>query len=354
MTHPHDSVALHSICTFELRRLLQATNLFATPLIFIPALPLLFSATVPVCCLFVQQFRRFSRMSSVFPRFTKRESLLPYQPLPLCCLTTHSFSCRSSCIGAVHTSLDGSSLFAVSSSLMCASSQKRDAEILLSHRPSGSADFLEFLKGRVFHYVSSGQAVIWVYKHFSKLDNLNCCVLKCKACRSAQRSELLQNKLRSELFDSFCFGFMHLYRWWLCLFNVSAIDTCSTWLRMCGLHRFARAQCFPVKWNQASATAQSDTVDRGGSWINAPKLESGGPTLRLEQANVSPLTAVSWEAINDSHSHNPGSDPRITLIASAPWPASRSAAAVFVCCCCCWWWVSTLKNKAITLYVQLS
>lgn len=75
-----------------------------------------------------------------------------------CCLTTHSFSCRSSCIGAVHISLDGSSLFAVSSSLMCASSQKRDAEILLSHRPSGSADFLEFLKGRVCHYVSSGQA----------------------------------------------------------------------------------------------------------------------------------------------------------------------------------------------------
>lgn len=124
-------------------------------------------------------------MLLVFQRFTKCESLLPYQPLPLRCLTTHSFLCRSSCIGVVHPSLDGSSLFAVSPSLMCASSQKRDAEILLSHRPSGSADFLEFLKGRVFHYVSSGQAVIWVYKHFSKLDNLNCRVLKCKACKTS-------------------------------------------------------------------------------------------------------------------------------------------------------------------------
>lgn len=228
MTHPHDSVALHSICTFELRRLPQATNLFATPTYFHSCSSLVFSATVPVCSLFVRQFRRFSRMPLVFQRFTKRESLLPYQPLPLCCLTTHSFSCRSSYIGVVRTSLDGSSLFAVSSSLMCASSQKRDAEILLSHRPSGSADFLEFLKGRVFHYVSSGQAAIWVYEHSSELDNLNCCVLKCKACRSAQRSELLQNRLRSELFDSFCLGFMHLYRWWLCLFNVSATDTCST------------------------------------------------------------------------------------------------------------------------------
>lgn len=216
MTHPHDSVALHSICTFELRRLPQATNLFATPTYFHSCSPLVFSATVPVCSLFVRQFRRVSRMPLLFQRFTTRESLLPYQPLPLCCLTTHSFSCHSSYIGVVRTSLDGSSLFAVSSSLMCASSQKRDASA------EGSADFLEFLKGRVFHYVRSGQAPIWVYKRSSKLDNLNCCVLKCKACRSAQRCELLQNKLRSELFDSFCLGFMHLYRWWLCLFNVSA------------------------------------------------------------------------------------------------------------------------------------
>lgn len=148
----------------------------------------------------------------------------------------------------------------------------------------------------------------WNARPADQLRGLNCC------------------KTSSDLncFDSFCLGFMHLYRWWwLCLFNVSAIDTCSTWLRMCGLRRLARAQCFPVKWNRASATAPSDTVDGGGNWINAPKLESAGPTLRLERANVSPLTAVSWEAINDSPSHNPGSDPRITLIASAPWPAKQ-------------------------------
>lgn len=146
VTHPHDSVSLRSICTFESRRPLQATNLFATPPLSTPPLS---SCSQPQCQ-FVLSFSFDISDDQVecrlcFQTFAKRESLSPYQPLPLCCLTAHSFSCRSSYIGVAHTSLDGSSLFTVSSSPMCASSQKRDAEILLSHCPSGSADFLEFL-----------------------------------------------------------------------------------------------------------------------------------------------------------------------------------------------------------------
>lgn len=118
---------------------------------------------------------------------------------------------------------------------------------------------------------------------------------------------------------------MQLYRLWLHLCNFSAVlDTRLPWLCMSGLHRFARVWSLQVKWNQASEeTALRDAA--GWSWINAPKLESA---VRLEQANVSPLTVVSWEAINDSRSRNPGSDPRITLIVSAPWPARRIWAPV--------------------------
>lgn len=89
-----------------------------------------------------------------FQTFAERESLLPYQLRPLCCLTAHSFPRRASracLVGVARTSLDGSSVFTVSSPPMCASSQKRGAAILLSRCPSGSADLSGiFLKGRVF------------------------------------------------------------------------------------------------------------------------------------------------------------------------------------------------------------
>lgn len=154
-------------------------------------------------------------------------------------------------------------------------------------------------------------------KHFSKIDHLDFSVLKCRACRS----ELLQNKLS---FSFVCF--MQLYRQLLLSCNVSAVlDTCSPWLCMSGLCRFATRTVLPCE--------VKSSVGRKRLWetrpVEAGLMRQSWTLLRgWNKLTFLLLTVVSWEAINDSASRNPGSDPGITLIVSAPWPAGRRAAAV--------------------------
>lgn len=52
-------------------------------------------------------------------------------------------------------------------------------------------------------------------------------------------------------------------------------------------------------------------------------LECARMTEGLQQANRVPLTAVSWEAINEPHGHDCGPDPGIRLIVYASWSACR-------------------------------
>lgn len=175
--------------------------------------PLVYSPPHQLAPCLAQRFRSLNQHGECFQGLHSAGHSCPRQPLPLC-RSPHivSRAAPSACRRCgPHFSRTGRVCLPCRH---CCCVQVFRRVTLNSYSvavPSGSADVLEPLKGRVFELVKQRPTRGLRCKHFSKIDHLYFKMSKCRACRS----ELLQNKCSNLSYFTVFVCFLQLYCQWL-------------------------------------------------------------------------------------------------------------------------------------------